>query len=197
MKKFFAFILALTVLLSISGSVYASNIMDEELTSVPGEFGETESIRLDGTAWTSPLYLEKPVVDCDYVKVSLSVDLKSGICSGNYYLYVKDADGNWHHTAVFKLAAKKIDGKRHAFKLHLDQEETFVAAAIWPADKGMDFSAVFDYRISVPTDCVSEYSEDLSAPLYTAAKKQPPVSATHAHASAYADPWTWAAEHLG
>ena len=198
MKEFFAFLLTLSVLLCLSVTAMAdsTSATEEELVKLEGEYATIESIRADGTARVYPFYLEKPVSGCDYVKVSLSIDTKSGYCGGNYYLYVKDADGNWHHTAVFKVAKSKLDGKTHTYKLNLDQKETFVAAAIWPADKGMDFSAVFKYKLSVNPDCVSEYSDKLPAPNYKAAKSQSPVSSTHVRARGYKDPWEWGLDYL-
>ena len=190
MKRTLAFILALTLLFSLSIPAFADGkkTLGDDKVLLTGKIGKAEGIR--SGASVCPFYLDKPVVDCDEVKLVLSVTLKSGICTGNYYLYVKDADDNWHHPATFKLQSKKVNGQPYTYELELEDEETFVAVAIWPADKGMDFSAIFDYSVYVDPDCISEYSDDdIMSPMFEPEKKEHPVTSTHFSSDPYHNPW--------
>lgn len=170
MKRILAFILVFSFMLSFAAAAFADAETDSAqaeqtpgLIHLSGEFGEPEIVR----GYTNPFYLDRPVVNCTRVTLDLTVDELQGICTGNYYLYVKDTEGNWHHTSVFQLTRESL-GSPVRYELTLDTVETFVAAALWPADKGMDFTATYSYDLYVASECVGDYSNSLPKPNHQA-----------------------------
>ena len=160
-----------------------------------GVFAEPELIRGgENGGLENPFYLDSPVKNCTKVKLSLAVEEKQGICTGNYYLYVKDTEGKWHHTSVFRLRDYHINGDPVVFDLDLDQPETFVAVALWPADKGMDFTAIYDYAIYASPDCVTSFSSDIPKFNYNATDMTRAVISLHFKTSAYRNPFVAFAE---
>ena len=126
-----------------------------------------------------------PVKDCRNVRLVLSAVELSGYCGAHYYLYVKDVEGKWHHTATFRLRENNVNGQPYLFDLTLDQKETFVAAALWPADKGVDCIGIFDYDLYVDPECVSEYSMSLPKPYYEPADIDFSLIVTHVPTEGY------------
>lgn len=170
MKRILAFILVFSFMLSFAAGAFANAETNSAQTGqtpglvhLSGEFGESEMVR----GYTNPLYFDRPVVNCTRVTLDLTVNELQGICTGNYYLYVKDTEGNWHHTSVFQLKRESL-GSLVSYELTLDTVESFVAAALWPADKGMDFTATYSYELYVDSGCVGDYSSTLSKPNYRA-----------------------------
>ena len=170
MKRILAFLLVFSFMLSFAAAAFADAETDSAqaeqtpgLIHLSGEFGEPEIVR----GYTNPFYLDCPVVNCTRVTLDLTVDELQGICTGNYYLYVKNTEGNWHHTSVFQLKRESL-GSPVRYELTLDTVETFVAAALWPADKGMDFTATYSYDLYVDRDCVGDYTSTLPKSNYQA-----------------------------
>ena len=153
-----------------------SDLTEDGLKALTGQYGETEYMR----GGANPYYLDKPVVNCDHVRMDLSFEQISGSGYGYFYLYVKDLDGNWHHVALFRIEKEQADGKTVTYELDLDGIESFVAIAICPEEKGMDFVRRYDMTFYVDPDCVSEYGADISRPSFTPAGSDSPVSSTHA-----------------
>ena len=163
MKKLLSLILALSLVFSFSITALADTSSDSQnMVRLSGSFGEPEAVR----GYTNPFYLDAPVVNCRHVTLDIGVKQLAGICSGYYYLYVRDADGNWHHTATFRVKQDQVDGTHYSYDLDLDDSETFTAVAIWPADKGMDFTATYDYSVYVNSKYVSEFSSAVPKPRY-------------------------------
>lgn len=163
MKKALALILALSLVLSLSVAAFADASSDSQnMVRLSGSFGEPEAVR----GYTNPFYLDAPVVNCRHVTLDIGVTQLAGICSGYYYLYVRDADGNWHHTATFRVKQDQVDGTHYTYDLDLDAAETFTAVAVWPADKGMDFTATYDYSVYVNSKYISEFSSAVPKPRY-------------------------------
>ena len=161
-----------------------------QMIRLDGVFGQPELVRGgENGGLEHPFYPDAPVVNCSHVKLSLAVRQKQGICTGNYYLYVKDLDGKWHHTAVFKLKENHINGDPVMFDLELDTAETFVAVALWPADKGMDFTALYNYAVFVDSNCVSEYSVTLPKPHFEESSMNCAAISMHFRTSAYKNPY--------
>lgn len=155
-----------------------------------GVFGDPELIRTSKTSGLeNPFYLDSPVQNCRHVKLSLAVEEKQGICTGYYYLFVKDVENNWHHTASFRLRDYHINGDPVVFDLDLDTNETFVAVALWPADSGMDFTAIFDYAVYVDPSCVTEYSSSIPRPRFTESNVNCAVISLHFKTQAWRDPY--------
>ena len=155
-----------------------------------GVFGEPEIVRTgENAGLANPFYLDSPVQNCRHVKLSLAVTQKQGICTGYYYLYVKDTEGKWHHTAVFRLRDFHINGDPVVFDLDLDTNETFVAVALWPADKGMDFTAIYDYAVYVDPACIAEYSSKIPKPNFTVSDVNCAVISLHFKTQAYKNPY--------
>ena len=137
------------------------------LAKLSGSFGDVETIRAaNDPGAANPFYLDKPVTNCDHITLELSVTERSGWCGGNYYVYVKDAEGDWHHTGMFRLREEKVNGQPYTYEIDLDKRETFVAVALWPADKGVDFIGDFQFSIYVKPDCITEYSNAIPKPYF-------------------------------
>ena len=91
------------------------------LARLSGSFGAVETIRRSSdTGAANPFYLDKPVTDCDHVTLELSVTERSGWCGANYYIYVRDAAGDWHHTGVFRLREENVNGQPYTYEIDLD-----------------------------------------------------------------------------
>ena len=137
------------------------------LARLSGSFGAVETIRRSSdTGAANPFYLDKPVTDCDHVTLELSVTERSGWCGANYYIYVRDAAGDWHHTGVFRLREENVNGQPYTYEIDLDKRETFTAIALWPADKGVDCIGDFYFSVYVDPACVTEYSNAIPKPYY-------------------------------
>ena len=137
------------------------------LARLSGSFGAVETIRRSSdTGAANPFYLDKPVTDCDHVTLELSVTERSGWCGANYYIYVRDAAGDWHHTGVFRLREENVNGQPYTYEIDLDKRETFTAIALWPADKGVDCIGDFHFSVYVDPACVTEYSNAIPKPYY-------------------------------
>ena len=150
--------------------------VQKQATHVPAFYGEEENIR----GYISPLYPRFPIIRVRDITIVLTIEeWLSGWPYGNWYLYVKDPDGNWHHTSIFKLDKTMGEGIPRVFHLDLDQEETAVAIALAPADKGMDFAVRFDVEIFASEENVGEYSEKFPEPKFTPARSDRPVSSVH------------------
>ncbi len=143
----------------------AMSVQTQSTTQVTGEYAEPEFIR--GSAY--PFYLDRPIIDLTICTMVLTFEeWISGWPFGNWYVYVRDNSGHWHHTAVFDLDNKIIGpGQTISYELTLDGPETFNAIAICPADKGMDYVVRLSPIFIVPERNVGEYSSSLLRPSYT------------------------------
>ena len=153
-----------------------SDLTEDGLKALNGQYGETEYMR----GGANPYYLDKPVVNCSHVRMDLSFEQLSGSGYGYFYLYVKDLDGNWHHVALFRIEKEQADGRTVTYELDLEGIESFVAIAICPEEKGMDFVCRYNMTFYVDPDCISEYGANISRPSFTPARSDSPVSSTHA-----------------
>ncbi len=196
MRKILVFVLSLCMLMSLSVPAYAG-AKNSRMTKLSGEYGAPENVRYDRAAMVNPFYPDRPVQDCKWVTLSLSVEPKSGWCGGNFYLYLKDPEGNWQHWATFRLEEEKADGTAYIYRMALDGSTDFVAAALWPADKMMEFEAEFEYSLFVDPACVGEYSEELPAPEYEKAEGERHTVSTHISGGAYSNPWPWGLSAMG
>lgn len=143
----------------------AISVQTQATTQVTGEYAEPEYIR--GSAY--PFYLDRPIVDLENIILVLTFEeWLSGWPFGNWYVYVRDNSGHWHHTTVFDLDDRRVGpGQTIIYDLRLDGPETFNAIAICPADKGMDYVARLSPIFIVPERNVGEYSSSLIRPSYT------------------------------
>ncbi len=196
MRKMLVFVLSLCMLLCLSAPAFAG-ARNSGMTKLSGEYAAAENVRYDRAAMVEPFYPDRPVENCEWVTLSLAVEPKSGWCGGNFYLYLKDPEGNWEHWATFRLEEDRMDGAAYIYRLALDGRTSFVAAALWPADKMMDFEAVFEYTLFVDPACVGEYGGELPAPSYEKAEGERHTLATHVSAEAYSNPWPWGISALG
>lgn len=143
----------------------AISVQTQATTQVTGEYAEPENIR--GSVY--PYYLTRPVIDLQNITLVLTLEeWLSGWPFGNWYVYVRDNRGNWHHTAMFDLDDRRVGpGQTIIYDLRLDGPETFNALAICPADKGMDFVVRLSPIFIVPERNLGEYSSGLIEPSYT------------------------------
>ena len=143
----------------------AVSVQTQATTQVTGEYAEPEYIRGN----TYPFYLNRPVIDLENIILVLTLeDWLSGWPFGNWYVYVRDSRGNWHHTALFDLDNRLVGpGQTITYNLRLDGPETFTALALCPADKGMDYVVRLSPIFIVPEKNVGEYSSGLIRPSYT------------------------------
>lgn len=155
----------------------------KQITRLVGRYGDVEGVR----GPVNPFYLDYPVIDCDRIKLILSITPISGYGYGHFYVYVLDTSGHWHHVSLFKIEKSQADGKPVTYEFELEKPETFVAVAICGADNGMDFVTRFDYEFYVDSSAVGEYSSDIPRPSFTPARiadGEIPVTATHVAVSA-------------
>lgn len=157
----------------------------KQATHVLVESGDVEGVR----GPTYPFYLDKPLVNAKDLSMVLSMNALSGYPYGWFYLYVKDAKGNWHHTSHFKIDKSMADGHYETFELKFDQvEPAIVALAICPEEKGMDYVADFDVTFITSAENVGEYSSSIPAPVFTPASDPHPVASFHTATAAYSSP---------
>ena len=169
---------------STSGSARPETTSDG-LVALTGTYGDVEGVR----GPINPFYLDKPVTNCGHVRMDLSIEQISGLGFGYFYLYVKDADGNWHHVALFRIEKDQADGKTVTYELDLDGIESFVAIAICPEEKGMDFTRRYYPTFYVDPNCVSEYGTTIQRPSFTPAQSAQPISSAHMVTSTYSNPY--------
>lgn len=168
-------------------SIAEAMSVQEQATHVPGTYGDVEGVR----GPTYPYYLtDYPLVNLRRLTLWFMLEeIYGGIPYGNMYLYVRDPNGDWHHTAMFKLDKTIGVGQPVIFNLTLDQAETVTAFAICPADKGMDFTVRRNVIFFVPGENVGEYSAQLPRPSFTPAQSENPVSFTHVATQSYKNPF--------
>ena len=143
----------------------AMSVQTQATTQVTGEYAEPEFIRGN----TYPYYLDRPIIDLRDITLVLTFEeWLSGWPYGNWYVYVRDNSGHWHHTAVFDLDSRIVGpGQTITYNLRLDGAETFNALALCPADKGMDYVVRLNPIFIVPERNVGAYSSSLLRPSYT------------------------------
>ena len=169
MKKSFALILAVILLLSLSAVGFAdSGSQKAEPVLLTGQFGEEELIRERSPAgYATPFYLDKPVKSCKHVKLALSIEEEEENCAGYYYLYAMDFNDKWEHIGTFKVDKKQVNGKEYIYEINLDRRSDFVALALWTADKlGRNFAGYFKYSAYVDPGCITEYSSKILEPIF-------------------------------
>ena len=190
MKRLSAMILALILIFSLCAEAFADSADTHEPVRLEGQFAEREIIRTRAPGGaTTPYYLDKPVVNCRHAKVVLSVEQKGGDCSGNYYLYAMDLDDKWEHIGTFKVDKKRINGNEYSYDFDLDHESSFVAVALWPADKGMYCDGYFKYSVYVDSSCVSEYSDRIPEPIFEPSDVTDEHIAIGFSSDPYSNPW--------
>lgn len=147
--------------------------VQEQATHVPAFYAQEENIR----GYVPPLYTDRPISGATDITVIIRIiEILSGWPYGNWYLYVRDPDGNWHHTALLRLDKTMTEGTTRVFHLDLDNPETFTAIALCPADKGMSFSVQFDVDIFASAPNVGEYSSTFPEPRYIPARSDHPAA---------------------
>lgn len=169
MKKTFALILAVILLLNLSFAAFADSASQKvEPVRLTGQFGEEEVIRERVPAGSAtPFYLDKPVKGCKHVKLALSIEEEEENCAGYYYLYAMDFNDKWEHIGTFKVDKKQVNGKEYIYEIDLDHRSDFVALALWTADKtGRNFAGYFKYSAYVDPSCITEYSNKILEPIY-------------------------------
>ncbi len=169
-------------------SIQEAMSVQEQATHVPGTFGDVEGVR----GPTRPLYLDNPLINLNDLTLVLTFKRwVGGWPYGNWYLYVRDARGEWHHTSIFKLDKSFGEGDTLALQLKTDQSETVTAFALCPADKGMDYTVQFDMVFIVSEENIGEYSDTIPRPNFTPASSDPskiPALSVHFKTGSYKTP---------
>lgn len=102
-----------------------------------GAFGELEPIY---NGLSSPFYLDKKVVDCRALSLTLAVADYTGDPFGSWYLFAQDLDGNWDHIAELELSPDLADGRTRVYDLWFVKPLSFKALALCIRDPGAAFS---------------------------------------------------------
>ena len=166
-------------------SINEAMSVQKQATHVPGTYGDVEGVR----GPTYPWYPDFPLINLEDITLVITFTRWiSGWPYGNWYLYVRDENGDWHHTSVFKLNKNFGEGQTMVLHLETDQRETATALALCPADKGMDYAVQFDTIFFASEDNVGEYSSKLLKPRFNPAKSDRPVFTVHTPTQSYTNP---------
>lgn len=164
-------------------SIAEAMSVQDQATHVPVATGDVEGVRGPTYPWYLP---EFPLTGAKKITVFYEIEeILGGYPYGNRYLYVRDSNGEWHHTALFKLEKTMGVGQPRVFELTLDKPETITALAICPADNGMDYTIRANVLFFASEYDIGEYSSKLPRPSFTPAASENPVSFTHFTTQAY------------
>lgn len=163
-------------------SIAEAMSVQEQATHVPGLYGDVEGVR----GPTYPFYPDFPVIGTPDITILIQfIEWLGGWPYGNHYIYVRDVNGHWHHTAMIRLDKSFKEGDTIVLHVDFDKPETFTAIALCPADKGMDYTVLFNTLFFVSEEHVGKYSAKIPRPRFTPAESENPVSFTHTETQAY------------
>ena len=89
---------------------------------------------------SSPFYLDKTVIDCRALSLTLAISDYTGDPFGSWYLFAMDLDGNWDHIAELDLFDDLADGHAEVYELTFEKPLSFKALALCIRDPGAAFS---------------------------------------------------------
>lgn len=133
---------------------------DGDKACLEGKWGELEWLRNGPNNF---FYLDETVTNAEWVEFTMvTPKAPRGYPYGDWYLYVKDTDGNWSHVAKFALEKNMTNGKPVTMRLKLDKPSTFTAITITSVEGGMDFTLWRFIDFYVDPSCVPEGSRDFT-----------------------------------
>ena len=155
------------------------------LTGTLGEFGT-----LGGRTGT-PFYLDKPVVDCTRIALTLSIIEYRGWPFGLYGLYAMNMSGNWVELSRFQIEKSQAEegAEPRTYAFELPSPQSFKALAVVLLEDGMDFDLVHADSFSVDRQYVSEYSATVPAPAFVASGMEYPRNSASFSMGAWVNPY--------
>ena len=108
-----------------------------------GEWAD-EPVYVRGTGESSACYdLYLPVRNCKEMTLSVSFDEWSGYPFDDWYLYVRDLEGNWNHVAMFFMEDTLQPGETKNFTFSFDPAISFDALSIAHVADGYQFNVSY------------------------------------------------------
>ena len=141
------------VAIDVSRSMLAEDVRPNRLERVKADVADLiDSLEGDrcalvafrGTGESSACYdLYLPVRNCKEMTLSVSFDEWSGYPFDEWYLYVRDLDGNWSHVAMFNMEDTLQPGEAKNFTFSFDPAISFDALSIAHVADGYQFNVSY------------------------------------------------------
>lgn len=168
--------------------IYAAYRWNDDAAHLTGTLGEYGML---GGRFGTPFYLDKPLVDCPRIDLTMSFISYRGWPFGLYGLYALTPENKWVEVTRFQIEKYQAaeDAEPRTYEIHPAQPLTCSALAVVLLEDGMDFNLVRDDRYLVDSAFVGEYSESFPAPVFTPSDAEYPENASSVYTTAYVNPY--------